>query len=115
MSRFLGRLVPKGGESGVSEQRDLVQLLNAAHATLPSEDLAALLLAVRAMIAPPERLVADGGLSRSRERLSPSARRPLGAIIPALAQASSRSDGSEWLDEYLDELAARPRGSAIDG
>jgi hypothetical protein len=82
-------------------------LLDEAHASLSTRDLAALLLAVRRMTGAPD------GLLQPPAR-SPGAEAYLAPITRALAAAAAGADDlGPWLEGYLDEVAARPRGSAL--
>jgi hypothetical protein len=98
------RLTPPGAASITDA---IAGLLDEAHASLSTRDLAALLLAVRRMTGAPD------GLLRPPPR-SPGADAYLAAITRALAAAAAgRDDLGPWLEAYLDEVAARPRGSAL--
>ena len=93
----------------------IAEVLDEAHAELPVPDLAALLLAVEATVGPLERGDGEGPLPRLAApawdhfaTLQPLLRRAAGGP----SQASSRHLAVR-LREYLDELAARPRGAAV--
>ena len=100
-------------------------LLDGAHAELPTPELAALLLALEG---PAERLAAEAEPDLDVEEtplaLSPQAQERLWPIRQLLRiAAASEGDGGadarrrarlgEWLREYLDEVAARPRSAAL--
>jgi hypothetical protein len=86
----------------------LEALLDEAHAALPSDQLAALLLAVRRMTDSPDRLVA-GAAAGHFPALGREARSYLGPITRALTALGGGVESPQpWLFEgYLDELAAR--------
>ena len=105
---------------------DIVRLVDDAHRSLSSEDLAGLLVAARALTAtlaegrpsprPPDQLeeARPGLSSAARVYLRPvsvllhlSTRRSGPAEAPALVSLGAR------LDDYLDEVAARPRGCPV--
>jgi hypothetical protein len=99
------------GAGSVAEA--VAALIDEAHASLSTRDLAALLLAVRRMTGS-----ADGLMRAPDGALAPSPGRAvdayLGAITGALARPEAGGDGiGGWLEAYLDEVAARPRGSAL--
>ena len=91
--------------------RDVIaDLLDEAHASLSTPELAALLLAVRRMTGPANGLLPSAGIGPS---LGPGTAGYLAAITRALA-TGPRLDGLDgWLEAYLDDVAARPRGSAL--
>lgn len=85
-------------------------LLDAAHEALPADELAALLVGVRRITGP------LGGLLRPvAPALSPAVRAAhMDPLLRELAAASGAADDlGAWLHDYLDDLAARPRGSAL--
>lgn len=85
-------------------------LLDAAHEALPADELAALLVGVRRITGP------IGGLLRPvAPALSPAARAAhMDPLLRELAAAPDAADElGPWLQDYLDDLAARPRGSAL--
>jgi len=84
-------------------------LLDAAHEALPADELAALLVGVRRITGP------LGGLLRPvAPALSPAARAAhMDPLLRELAAAGAADDLGIWLHDYLDDLAARPRGSAL--
>ena len=89
--------------------RRLAALLDEAHEALPADELAALLVSVRRMTGP-----ADDLLRRGAPALSWGARAHLDPVVRELAAAPGAPDGlGAWLRDYLDDLAARPRGSAL--
>jgi hypothetical protein len=84
-------------------------LLDGAHEALPADQLAAVLVSVRRMTGP-----AGDLLRRGAPALSPAARAHLEPVVRELAAAPGAPDElGAWLRDYLDELAARPRGSAL--
>jgi hypothetical protein len=86
----------------------LAALLDEAHAALPADDLAALLVSVRRITGP-----ADGLIRPSAPRLSDAARARLDDVVRELAAARGTDGLGDWLRDYLDDVAARPRGSAL--
>jgi len=89
--------------------RDVIaDLLDDAHASLSTQQLAALLLAVRRMTGP-----ANGLLATAGQQLEPAAAGYLRGITRALAAGPGPDGAGSWLDGYLDDVAARPRGSAL--
>jgi hypothetical protein len=103
---------------------ETVALLDEAHRTLAAQDLAALLLEVRRLIAPlaagspPPPLVRT--LPLRHPALSPASRvylRPIAAELSTLrapgSPSSPRAEAYGLLDAYLDDLAGRPKGSAL--
>jgi hypothetical protein len=105
---------------------DIARLIDDAHRALSSEDLAGLLVAVRALTAPlaegrPSPRPADR-LGRGRPGLTSAARVYLRPISVWLHLSSRRSGPAQApalvslgarLDHYLDEVAARPKGCAV--
>lgn len=115
------------GEALVSDPvAEFARLIDDAHRVLTSEDLAGLLVAARRLTAP----LAEGRplprpadrLGGGRPGLSSAARaylRPISVVLyfstrrsgparaPALVGLGAR------LDDYLDEVAARPKGCAV--
>jgi hypothetical protein len=87
----------------------IADLLDDAHASLSTQQLAALLLAVRRMTGPANGLLAAVG----RPPLEPAAAGYLRGITRALAAGPGPDGAGRWLDGYLDDVAARPRGSAL--
>lgn len=115
------------GETLVSDPlAELARLIDEAHRVLSSEDLAGLLVAARALTAPlaegrPPRRPADR-LGRGRPGLSSAARvylRPIRVVLylstrrSGPAQAPALVGLGARLDDYLDEVAARPKGCAV--
>jgi hypothetical protein len=93
--------------------RDLIMdLLDEAHAALSTQDLAALLLAVRRMTGPANGLLPTPA-SAPRASLGRAPAGYLGPITRALAAGSGMDGVAGWLEAYLDDVAARPRGSAL--
>jgi hypothetical protein len=89
--------------------RHLAALLDDAHAALPADELAGLLVSVRRITGP-----ADGLIRPSAPRLSDAGRARLEPVVRELAAAPGTPDGfGSWLRDYLDDVAARPRGSAL--
>ena len=89
--------------------RRLEALLDDAHAALSADELAALLVSVRRMTGPADGLVRPGAPG-----LSETARARLEPVLRELAAAPDAPDElGAWLRDYLDDLAARPRGSAL--
>jgi hypothetical protein len=96
-----------------SARARLEALLDEAHAGLPSDQLAALLFAVGRMTDSPDRLLAAAAAGPAPV-LGSEARSYLGPITHALTALGGGADDREpWIEGYLDELAARPRGSAL--
>jgi hypothetical protein len=106
-------------------ERELVRLLDEAHEALPAQELAEVLLGARREIAP---LLGGRTPRRPAGRLpaavagSPAARaylRPMRVTLYLAARHSGADAGGELtrlgarLDAYLEDLAARPRGSAV--
>jgi hypothetical protein len=90
----------------------MMDLLDEAHASLSTQDLAALLLAVRRMTGPADGLL-PARTSAPRASIGHAPAAYLGVMTRALA-AGAASDGvGGWIEAYLDEVAARPRGSAL--
>jgi hypothetical protein len=93
----------------------IAEVLDEAHAELPAPDLAALLLAVEARVEPLERGAGEAPLPRlsapAWDHFAPLERLLLRAAGPG--EAASRQRLAARLREYLDELAARPRGAAV--
>jgi hypothetical protein len=93
----------------------IAEVLDEAHAELPAPDLAALLLAVEASVEPLERGAGEAPLPR----LTAPAWDHFATLQPLLVEAAgpeqtaSRRRLAAWLRDYLDELAARPRGAAV--
>jgi hypothetical protein len=105
---------------------DITRLIDDAHRALSSEDLAGLLVATRALTAtlaegrPPPRPV--DRLDEGRPGLSSAARVYLRPVSVFLHLSTRRSGPAEApalvslgarLDDYLDEVAARPKGCAV--
>jgi hypothetical protein len=94
-------------------QDRLARLLDNAHEALSAHELAGLLLAVERIIGSPDRLLRahDGPVPS----LAPAVRAAhLDPVVQELAGSAGAPDGlGTWLRDYLDELAARPRGSAL--
>lgn len=101
----------------------VIGLIDEAHATLHTEDLADLLLRVRPLL--DELLSANA--SQAREwwddgMASPAVRvylRPIhvavARVVSVYAEPGRRGLVARLLHGYLDEVAARPRGSAVAG
>ncbi len=94
----------------------IAEVLDEAHAELPAPDLAALLLAVEARVEALERGAGEAPLPR----LSAPAWDYFASLEPLLLRAAgpgeeavSRHRLASRLRDYLDELAARPRGAAV--
>lgn len=101
----------------------VIGLIDEAHATLHTEDLAELLLRVRPVL--------DGFLSTAASRprewwddgiASPAVRvylRPIrvavARVVSVYGEAGRRGLVARLLHGYLDEVAARPRGCAVAG
>jgi hypothetical protein len=95
----------------------VARLLDQAHAELPAPELARLLLALEE---PAGRLAAaKDPIEGVSVTLSPPALAVLLPIRRLLEDASGdgspegRSRLGDWLIDYLDEVAARPRGAAL--
>ena len=95
----------------MSQHQDRIRaLLDAAHEALPAHELAALLVGVRRITGP------LGGLLRPvAPALPPGGRAAhMDPLLRELAAAGGAADElGPWLLDYLDDLAARPRGSAL--
>jgi hypothetical protein len=109
------RLVRSPGDPAESRVQ-LVALLDDAHRTLEARDLAGLLLAVRRLVVPAE-LWAEVPLPMAPS-LSPAARACLRLVERICFSPLAPRDalrGTElgaWLDAYVHEVAARPKGAA---
>ena len=88
----------------------IVDMLDDAHASLSTQELAALLLAVRRMTGPANGLLPSPA---GAPPLGPGAAGYLGSITRALAAGPGLDGIGAWLEAYLDDVAARPRGSAL--
>ena len=88
----------------------LAALLDEAHEALAADELAAVLVSLRRMTGP-----VDDLLRRAVPAPSGRARAHLDPVVRELAAAPPGApDGlGAWLRDYLDDLAARPRGSAV--
>ena len=100
----------------------IATLLDEAHAMLPTEPLAELLLAVRRSLDEVEGGRISAGtstwISALRPGLSQAARGYLRSIEPLVHAAGDGSpllsQGQIWqIDAYLDEIAARPNGARL--
>jgi hypothetical protein len=99
-------------------------LLDGAHAELPTRELAALLLALERPAAQlAEAAYPDLEAEDAPMALSPLAQARLSPIRQLLRLAAAGESGGggdagerarlgDWLRQYLDEVAARPRGAA---
>jgi hypothetical protein len=131
-SNVTGTLPAGNGSSRIATSRGpervfvepIAGLLDGAQAELPTQELAALLLALerpaaqlaggetpdldaaeaRMALSPP----AESCLSRIRQVLGPAAERESGG-----ADAGRRARLGGWLRQYLEEVASRPRGAAL--
>jgi hypothetical protein len=100
----------------------ITTLLDEAHAMLPAEPLAELLLAVRRSLDEAVRGCIPAGanawISAMRPGISLAARvylRPIELLVYAAGEGSPvLSRGQVWqVDGYLDEIAARPTGARL--
>jgi hypothetical protein len=95
-------------------------LLDEAHAVLPADCLAELLLGVRRALRRPGggRAASPVRIPRVQPGASPATRVYL-RVIERLLESSQSNDGPPsraWvdpLDRYLDDLAARPKGATV--
>lgn len=126
--RVVGRpYLPPAADIVISDAlADTVRLIDDAHRVLPSEDLAGLLVAARALTA---KLSEGRALPRPADRLdegrpdlSSAARAYLRPINVCLYRASRGSGPAQAptlvglaarLDDHLDEVAARTKGSVV--
>ena len=111
---------PPGVPTTSEALSEAAALLDEAHRTLAAQDLAALLLEVRRLIASLGSGSTPPPLARTlplrHPALSPASRvylRPIAAVLTSLPAPRSPSDPYGPLDAYLDELAVRPKGSAL--
>jgi hypothetical protein len=88
-------------------------LLDAAQAALPAADLVTLLVAVRWLAGAPHRLM-HGESARLFTGLSDQARALLALLTATLATGDEDpAQLCQWLEGYLDEVAAPARGGAL--
>jgi hypothetical protein len=83
----------------------VARLLDEAHHELAAHELAGLLLRVRGAL-----WHASGNVTGSGP--SAVAAHYLAVIVAALGEAGASAELRAWLDEYVEDVAVRPRGAA---
>lgn len=102
-------------------QSSLARLLDDAHRDLPSPELAQVLLGLERAAAPLSAGEPPRESQASAPGASPEVQGYLSRLVGTLSLAADRDERrpparvrlGEWVREYLDDVAARPRGAAV--